>query len=638
MAIFIPLVTKFNPKGLNGARRALSSFSNFAVDVGRVAATAIAGVGVAAVREAAQFESSFAKIQGLVGVAADEIGVLEDAAKRLGPEFGVSANEAADALFFITSAGLRGASATEVLEASLKGAAIGLGETKTIADLATSAVNAYGEAQLGGAEAVDVLAEAVRLGKLEPDELAQSMGQVLPLASNLGVRFDEVGAALAGMSKTGTDASTASTQLRQIFSTLAKPTSEANRALADMGLSAEGLREQIREKGLFNTLETLTDAFDGNIEATSSVFGNVRALTGVLDLMGPSVDDNRELFGLMADEAGVLDDALGIVQDTAENKFRVAMETARTSLINIGEGILEMLSPHLEAFSGWMDENGPAIEEGFGDIFSAIEQFITSDVLADMVQAFKDMWPEIQETVENLGELVLALSPLLEGTLKNVTPMLDDFASIASDTSFFIDEIVDSMGGFEDESPDFIRMIELQLNPMARLADALSRLAELLNDAREAYEKFMRFGGIESLDTSQIGTSIGGAGGQGLVGSIGTGTFDRGTTPPPVPTRPAPPIPRGPLGPLAARALSRRAGGGLVSSGSSYLVGELGPEIFTPAAGGGNIIPNNEIGGATYNITVNAGMGSGNGAQIGEAIVTAIKRYERTSGPVFASA
>jgi hypothetical protein len=40
---------------------------------------------------------------------------------------------------------------------------------------------------------------------------------------------------------------------------------------------------------------------------------------------------------------------------------------------------------------------------------------------------------------------------------------------------------------------------------------------------------------------------------------------------------------------------------------------------------------------AVYNITVNAGMGT-NGAQIGEQIVTAIKRYERTSGPVFASA
>ena len=146
MAIFIPLVTKFDPKGLQGAQRALASFQNFAVDVGRVAAAAISAVAVGSVREASQFETSFAKIQGLVGVTADEIGVLEDAARRLGPQFGKSGNEAAEALFFITSAGLRGAAATEVLEASLKGAAIGLGDTKTIADLATSAVNAYGEA------------------------------------------------------------------------------------------------------------------------------------------------------------------------------------------------------------------------------------------------------------------------------------------------------------------------------------------------------------------------------------------------------------------------------------------------------------------------------------------------------------
>jgi len=44
------------------------------------------------------------------------------------------------------------------------------------------------------------------------------------------------------------------------------------------------------------------------------------------------------------------------------------------------------------------------------------------------------------------------------------------------------------------------------------------------------------------------------------------------------------------------------------------------------------------LGGSTnINITVNAGMGA-NGKQLGEQIVTAIKRYERTSGPVFASA
>jgi TP901 family phage tail tape measure protein len=137
VAIFIPLVTRFDDKGLTAAQRALAGFANFAVQAAKVAAAAIAGVAVASVREAVKFESEFAKIQGLVGVTAGELGELQDAARRLGPAFGASATDAAEALFFITSAGLRGAAATEILEASLKGAAIGLGDAKTIADLAT---------------------------------------------------------------------------------------------------------------------------------------------------------------------------------------------------------------------------------------------------------------------------------------------------------------------------------------------------------------------------------------------------------------------------------------------------------------------------------------------------------------------
>ena len=630
MAIFIPLVTKFDDKGLKGAQRALKGFSNFATDIARVAATAIAGVGVASVREAAQFETSFSKIQGLVGVTASEIGALEDAAKRLGPSVGVSANEAADALFFITSAGLRGAAATEVLEASLKGAAIGLGDTKTIADLATSAVNAYGESNLGGAEAVDVLAEAVRLGKLAPEELAGAMGQVLPLASNLGVSFDQVGAALAGMSKTGTDASTASTQLRQILATLAKPTDGANKALADMGMSAAGLREQIREKGLFSTLETLTDAFDGNIEATTAVFGNIRALSGVLDLMGASAEDNALVFELMADKTGVLDEALAITSETAEFKFKKAMETARTSLINIGESILEKLSPRLDAFSGWMDKNGPGIEEGFIKIFDAAENIVTSDVVGKIVETFADLWPEIQDTAESIGGLVGALTPALEGALGKVTPAIGDIAQILADVTFFTDEVVGSFGGWESESGGFIKMLEEQLNPIERLLTALEKLAELTGFVRKELEDLNRVPVIDGYSNSRVGQI---------------------TAPPPVPTRPAPPLPvaRAPFQPAApfipaatftpsARFLERRAGGGPVAGGRGYLVGEMGPEIFTPAAGGGNITPNDRLSGNTYNITVNAGMGSGSGSQLGEQIVTAIKRYERTSGPVFVSA
>jgi TP901 family phage tail tape measure protein len=592
MAIFIPLVTKFDPKGLQGAQRALANFQNFAVDVGRVAATAIAAVGVASVREAAEFETSFSKIQGLVGLTEEQITKLEEAAMRFGPRFGKSANEAADALFFITSAGLRGQKAAEVLEASLKGAAIGLGDTKTIADLATSAVNAYGESTLGGAEAVDVLAEAVRLGKLAPEELAGSMGMVLPLASNLSVSFAEVGAAMAGMSKTGTDASTAATQLRQILATIAKPTNEADKALARMGLSAEGLRQQIKDEGLFATLETLTDAFDGNIEATTEVFGNIRALSGVLDLMGASVEDNRELFKLMADDTGVLNEAFEITAETAQFKFDAAMATARNSLVSIGEAILENLQPHLDTLIQWMQDNGPAIEEGFIAIFDALDRFITSEILAQIIDRFKEMWPEIKETVFQLGELVDVLAPVLLDAVNDILPLFTDMASVMSDLGFFTDEVIGYFTQWETETPGFVDFLEKNLNPIKRLKETVRGLADALDAARRAYERFQQAGGINQLQ-----------------GVVDVGSFG-----------------------------GRRAGGGPVASGRGYLVGEMGPELFVPSSGGGTIIPNNQMGGgAKINITVNAGMGA-NGAQIGEQIVTAIKRYERTSGPVFASA
>jgi TP901 family phage tail tape measure protein len=73
------------------------------------------------------------------------------------------------------------------------------------------------------------------------------------------------------------------------------------------------------------------------------------------------------------------------------------------------------------------------------------------------------------------------------------------------------------------------------------------------------------------------------------------------------------------------------AKGGIVTGPTLALIGEAGPEAVVPLSG-----PNSPMG-ATYNISINAGMGA-DGAVIGREIVDAIKRYERASGPVFASA
>ena len=65
------------------------------------------------------------------------------------------------------------------------------------------------------------------------------------------------------------------------------------------------------------------------------------------------------------------------------------------------------------------------------------------------------------------------------------------------------------------------------------------------------------------------------------------------------------------------RGTAFRANGGPVSAGGSYVVGEKGPEMFTPSRSG-TIIPNNAMGGVTNNIVVNVDM-SGSSVQANDA-------------------
>lgn len=74
----------------------------------------------------------------------------------------------------------------------------------------------------------------------------------------------------------------------------------------------------------------------------------------------------------------------------------------------------------------------------------------------------------------------------------------------------------------------------------------------------------------------------------------------------------------------------KRAEGGPVQSGNSFLVGEQGPEIFTPRFSG-NIMPNHALagmGGAsiTINISGNTLLDSSAGDKIGEQIMKVLKR------------
>ena len=401
--------TKFNMAmsqvKAQGAATAISvnqKFTNLSQSMTKVGSTmtktltlAFVAIGAASFKMGSDFESEMTKIIGLVGVADEQVGEWSKDLLAMAPKVGKTPKELAEALFFVTSAGLRGAEALDVLEVSAKASAAGLAETKVVADLVTSAVNAYGIQNLSAAKATDILVASVREGKAEASELTASLGQVLPVASEMGVSFDQVGAAVAAMTRTGTNAATASTELRQILMGLLKPSKQAADALNSMGTSSKALREQIKEKGLLSALTTirsLTNQYGEDIMA--QVFPNIRALAGVLDLMGENASENANIF-----------EALGKTTNETAYAFEKASETAAFKL---DQTMVQLQVTML----GFYDTLKNAIIPILGKI---------GEKLGSVTKWFEGLSVEQKENVLKWAAIVAAIGPMLLISAKLIT-------------------------------------------------------------------------------------------------------------------------------------------------------------------------------------------------------------------------
>jgi TP901 family phage tail tape measure protein len=313
----------------------------------------LALAGGAAVKMGMDFESSMQKVVGLVGISQKQVDAWGKEILKLGPELGRSPKELADALYFITSSGIKGAEAMNVLTLSAKASVAGLGETKAIADLVTSAMNAYAASGLSAQKTLDVLVAAVREGKGEATDFAKQMGEVLPVASRMGVGFDQVAASMSAMTLTGTSVSESATYMRQILMTLLDPAAGVQSALLNMGISGRKMRQVIREEGLLSALMLLNDSFKMYGESMAGkVFPNVRALTGVLSLMGDRLEANQMLFGEVTNSMGDFNKAVEAAQKTLAFAYNQALASVKTSMIEFALSLKDQLIPIMKGFAG----------------------------------------------------------------------------------------------------------------------------------------------------------------------------------------------------------------------------------------------------------------------------------------------
>lgn len=252
----------------------------------------------------------------------------------------IGATEAAKAMYQIESAGHHGADAMNVLAESAKGAIGGATETFTTADAITTILNAYNKSAAEATHISDLLFTTVKLGKTTMGELGRSIAQVAPIASTYGVAIEDVLAAIATLTKSGTPTSIA---IRQVRDSIIATT----RSLGDSAF--EGKR-------FIDAMAEVADNSNGSNNALREELKTLQAMNGVLGLTGKNAAGAAADLAEMSNSTGAADEAYQKMADTAGNSAQLlknnifkALEPIGDEMIGFGKSLSDALNTGFES-------------------------------------------------------------------------------------------------------------------------------------------------------------------------------------------------------------------------------------------------------------------------------------------------
>lgn len=358
------------------------------------------GVGAMATKMAMDFDTAFGQIDALTNVTASEIEGLKESVMELSGTTAKSPQELAEALYFAASAGLDSAAAMDVVTMSAQASAAGMGSTEDVTRVLASALNVYGEANLSAADAADILTAAVQEGSAAPEEYANSLGRVIPIAAQMGIGFDEVAGSIAFLTNNGLDADEAVTALRGTLVALMAPAAQSREALEASGTSVEELRAAIAEDGLLGALELLREhGFAGNADALRDLIPDIRAMNGASLLLADTSGTLSPILDSVANSSGALGEAFATTADTDAFKMRQAMADVQAAMVTLGAILLPIAADIATAIAD--------LATWFGDLPGPVQGFMIA--IGGLVAVMGPLLVLGGSIVKNFGQIKVAL-------------------------------------------------------------------------------------------------------------------------------------------------------------------------------------------------------------------------------------
>lgn len=311
----------------------------------KTATVPIVGMGVAAVKTAADFESGMSKVQSISGASGKNMGKLTEKAKEMGAKTKFSASESADAFSYMAMAGWKTKDMLKGIEGTMYLAGATGEDLAQTSDIVTDSLSAFGLKAKDTNRFVNVLAKTASSSNTDVGKMGESFKYVAPAAGALGYSVEDTAKALGLMANSGIKASQAGTSLNSWLTRMAKPTKESQAAMDKLGISLTDKKGKMKSFGQI-TKETRT-AFAGLTKSEKAQYAAMLAgktgMSGLLAVVNSSDKDFNKLSKSIDNSSGAAKKMYDVANNNLKGGITVLKSTIESIAIMFGQKLMPIV-------------------------------------------------------------------------------------------------------------------------------------------------------------------------------------------------------------------------------------------------------------------------------------------------------
>lgn len=366
---------------ISGIARAASggsgSLAGALSGVALAAGGAAVALGAVSVKTAADFQQAMLKVQALAGLSIQQSQQMSDSILKMATTVGKSPKELADGLYYVASAGYRGADALNILKLSAEAAATGNFDMKTAADALTSAMNAFGVDASSASYIMDQMTATVSAGKLEWSSYANVVGKLSVISRASNVSFAEANAALATLTNSGYSARQAGTSLGNLFTQLDLKTDSLAKNAKKLNIAFD--EQKFKSMSLAQQIQYLTSITGGNQTELLKLMNNNATALKTFDALSNSLGTYQHNLQAVSDAHGATATKFAITQQGFNQSMARLNAAGQVLLITIGSQLLPILTrfvgaiiPVVSSLATWLN-SGNRLQNALHTLGTAIK-------------------------------------------------------------------------------------------------------------------------------------------------------------------------------------------------------------------------------------------------------------------------